>query len=205
MKREVRFFNTTGPCNPDDHYMLPPEERLVGAQLHRYIRDKLYWSLHAPRQTGKTTFLLDWMKKINAGDEAVACYVSVEAAQGLENRKEAIPVICDAVRMWAAHFGLPAPDALVEGGQAVTGSELGAVLRNWAALVAPKPLVVLFDEVDVLRGGRARRVSEAAAGRFRRARRGAVSRVDSAGGDARSQGLHHRRERRRAGEPRIAV
>jgi hypothetical protein len=34
-KREVRFFNTTGPCNPDDHYMLPPEERLVGAQLRR--------------------------------------------------------------------------------------------------------------------------------------------------------------------------
>jgi hypothetical protein len=33
-----RFFNTTGPCRPDIHYMLPTEERLVGAQLHRYIR-----------------------------------------------------------------------------------------------------------------------------------------------------------------------
>jgi len=40
-KRELRFFNTTGPCNPDDHYMLPPADRLVGAQLHRYIKDKL--------------------------------------------------------------------------------------------------------------------------------------------------------------------
>ena len=40
-KRDLRFFNTTDPCNPDDHYMLPPEERLVGAQLHRYISDKL--------------------------------------------------------------------------------------------------------------------------------------------------------------------
>ena len=27
-KRPVRFFNTTGPRNPDDHYMLPLEERL---------------------------------------------------------------------------------------------------------------------------------------------------------------------------------
>jgi hypothetical protein len=43
----MKFFNTTGPCNPDDHYMLPPEERLVKAQLHRYIRDKLYWVLDA--------------------------------------------------------------------------------------------------------------------------------------------------------------
>jgi hypothetical protein len=30
-----RFFNTTGPCNPEDHYMLPPEQRLVRAQLDR--------------------------------------------------------------------------------------------------------------------------------------------------------------------------
>jgi hypothetical protein len=54
----MRFFNTTGPCNPTDLYMLSPKERLQGAQLHRYVRDKLYWMLHAPRQTGKTTFLL---------------------------------------------------------------------------------------------------------------------------------------------------
>jgi len=32
-KRELRFFNTTCPCNTDDHYMLPPADRLVGAQL----------------------------------------------------------------------------------------------------------------------------------------------------------------------------
>ncbi|MCI5143085.1 MAG: ATP-binding protein, partial [Candidatus Electrothrix sp. ATG1] len=43
--------------------------------MDRYIRDELYWVLHAPRQTGKTTFLQSWMHEINAGDEAVACYV----------------------------------------------------------------------------------------------------------------------------------
>jgi len=45
IERSLRFFNTTGPCNPDRHYMLPPENRLQGAQLHRYIRDELYWVL----------------------------------------------------------------------------------------------------------------------------------------------------------------
>jgi predicted AAA+ superfamily ATPase len=58
--------------------MLPPEDRLVGSQLNRYIKDELYWVLHAPRQTGKTTFLQSWAREINAGEEAVACYVSVE-------------------------------------------------------------------------------------------------------------------------------
>jgi hypothetical protein len=82
-QREIRFFNTTGPCNPDDHYMLPPAERLVGAQIDRYIVDKLYWVLHAPRQTGKTTFLQNWMREINAMAQtteagAIACYVSID-------------------------------------------------------------------------------------------------------------------------------
>jgi hypothetical protein len=35
-----RFFNTTVPCNPEDHYMLPPEDRLVGSSLQPCI----YWA-----------------------------------------------------------------------------------------------------------------------------------------------------------------
>ncbi|MDR0349918.1 MAG: ATP-binding protein, partial [Tannerella sp.] len=73
----MKEFNTTGPCDPQRHYMLPPDERLVGAVLSRYIEQQLYWVLHAPRQTGKTTFLTSWMRKLNSGDEIIACYVSV--------------------------------------------------------------------------------------------------------------------------------
>ena len=96
-----RFFNTTGPCNPQDHYMLPAHERLVGANLDRYIRNKLYWVLHAPRQTGKTTFLQSWMRQINSGDEGVACYVSVERCQGFPAADDAIPAIIDAINDFA--------------------------------------------------------------------------------------------------------
>ncbi|MCI5190750.1 MAG: ATP-binding protein, partial [Candidatus Electrothrix sp. AS4_5] len=56
-----KYFNTTGPCFPRLHYMLPPKDRLIGASLDRYIQNELYWVLHAPRQTGKTTFLQSWM------------------------------------------------------------------------------------------------------------------------------------------------
>jgi hypothetical protein len=143
-----RFFNTTGPCNPEDHYMLPPEARLVRAQLERYIDSKLYWVLHAPRQTGKTTFLQSWMRSINAGTQAVACYVSIEACQQFPDAADAMPAICAAIRAYAGTY-LPAalvppmPDAPVP-------MQLDRILSDWAALVAPKPLVVLFDEVDVL-------------------------------------------------------
>ncbi len=148
MMRRLRFFNTTGPCNPEDHYMLPPEERLVGAQLSRYISDKLYWVLHAPRQTGKTTFLLSWMREINAGDEAVACYVSVERCQGVEDPTRAMPAICDAIRQRAVRYTFSEPNAST----ANPDSMLNEILENWSQLVAPKPLIVLFDEVDVLQG-----------------------------------------------------
>jgi len=101
-KRPVRFFNTTGPCNPWDHYMLPPADRLIGAQLHRYIRDNLYWVLHTPRQTGKTTFLRNWAREINQKKEAVACYVSIESCQGVTKHAEAMRTmhfaICESAR-----------------------------------------------------------------------------------------------------------
>ncbi|MDR3284044.1 MAG: PD-(D/E)XK nuclease domain-containing protein [Treponema sp.] len=145
-KREVRFFNTTGPCNPDMHYMLPPEERLVGAQLHRYIKDQLYWVLHAPRQTGKTTFLQSWMREINAGTEAVSCYVSVERCQGIAEPERAMPDLCKAVQEYAEWAGLPVPELKTS----APNSMLSEVLGDWAKLLAPQPLIVLFDETDVL-------------------------------------------------------
>ncbi|MDR1280212.1 MAG: ATP-binding protein [Opitutaceae bacterium] len=141
-KRPVRFFNTTGPCNPDDHYMLPPAERLRGAQLHRYVRDNLYWMLHAPRQTGKTTFLQSWMRELNATGQVIACYVSVERCQAFPDAARAIPALCSAIREFANAVDLPAPP-LPDSAPEIM---LGAMLADWAALVAPKPLVVLCLE-----------------------------------------------------------
>ncbi|HUX40083.1 MAG TPA: ATP-binding protein [Rectinemataceae bacterium] len=144
----ARFFNTTGPCNPEKHYILPPEARLVRAQLDRYIGDELYWVLHAPRQSGKTTFLQSWMRKINAEGKALACYVSVERCQEFPDAADAIPAVCAAIREYADAFIGPALTPALP--QAEPASALSAILKDWAALVAPKPLVVLFDEVDVL-------------------------------------------------------
>ncbi len=147
-KREVRYFNTTGPCNPEEHYMLDAEERLVGAQLHRYISDKLYWVLHAPRQTGKTTFLKSWMREINSGDEAIACYVSVEDCQGITSEEDAMLTLYRDIYDHAKFAGLPIPEMNLD----TTQGLLRSTLMRWAELVAPKSLVVLFDEVDVLQG-----------------------------------------------------
>ena len=51
-----RYFNTTGPCDPADHYALPTASRLPN--LQPFFDRKQYFVLHAPRQTGKTTAML---------------------------------------------------------------------------------------------------------------------------------------------------
>ena len=143
-----RFFNTTGPCNPIDHYMLPPQERLIGAQLNRYIENKLYWVLHAPRQTGKTTFLLAWMREINASGQALVCYVSVETCQGVTDPVQAMPALASTIISEArSQLGASLTPKLP---RVPPLDLLRETLRAWAGIVAPKPLVVLFDEVDVL-------------------------------------------------------
>jgi hypothetical protein len=143
-----KYFNTTGPCMPHLHYMLPPADRLIGASLDRYVRDQLYWVLHAPRQTGKTTFLQSWMRKINAGGEAVACYVSVEICQGIPEAEKAMPAIVASTIQWAGRNKLAPPPPVSGPCEQILSQQLG----DWAAAVAPKPLVILFDEVDVLEG-----------------------------------------------------
>jgi len=128
--------------------MLPPEDRLVGAQLHRYIGDELYWVLHAPRQTGKTTFLQSWMREINDEGKAVACYVSVEDCQRITVWQDGMNILYKAICDYADWGELPIP--IIENRE--PEGLLRTTLKKWAELVAPKPLIVLFDEVDVMEG-----------------------------------------------------
>jgi hypothetical protein len=106
----------------------------------------LYWVLHAPRQTGKTTFLQSWAREINAGGDAVACYVSVEDCQGIAEREEAMFTIYEDICASAGVSGLPVPSIIERNHEGL----LRNTLIKWSELVSPKPLIVLFDEVDVL-------------------------------------------------------
>jgi hypothetical protein len=144
----ARFFNTTGPCNPDKHYFLEPSRRLVGGEINRYIKNELYWVLHAPRQSGKTTFLQSWMREINASGQAIACYVSIERCQQFPLAAEAMPAVCEAIRSYAEIF--LSSEFIPPKVDVSAASMVSEIMTSWAKLVAPKPLVVLFDEVDVL-------------------------------------------------------
>ena len=76
-----RFFNTSGPVVPEDHYCIPPLERFDLDEVLRLIRQKRYFVLHGPRQTGKTSSLLALRDLLNEGGEHRCLYANVEAGQ----------------------------------------------------------------------------------------------------------------------------
>ncbi len=146
-----RFFNTEGPCEDEDHYMLPAESR-VDDDVERLIDRKRYFVIHAPRQVGKTTAFRALARRLTAEGRYTALITTCEVGQSTGGDVErSLDAVLGALRMWAEE-DLPAelrPPAVDPAQPA--GARLWDVLRRWARQ-CPRPLVVFFDEIDSLKG-----------------------------------------------------
>ena len=76
----MRSFNTAGPVNATDHYLIAPLSRIDLDEVLGLVRDKKYFVLHAPRQTGKTSALLALAEVLN-GRGYRCLYVTLETAR----------------------------------------------------------------------------------------------------------------------------
>jgi AAA-like domain len=151
----MRFFNTAGPVNPEDHYCLPPLARLNLQELLALIEQKKYFVLHAPRQTGKTSALLALMEHLNTSGKYRCAYINVEIAQAArENVGDALRAILSEL---SSRARTALQDTFVETiwtrilADSGPHGALSEILTRWAAH-DPKPLVLLLDEVDALVG-----------------------------------------------------
>ena len=149
------FFNTAGPVRPEDHYQVPPLARLDLEEILRLIRQKMYFVLHAPRQTGKTTALLALRDELNGGGRYRCAYVNVEAAQAArEDVEQAMRAILSELASWVR--STLQDGSLDEAWPAVlaTAGPHGALretLSRWSE-ADPRPAVLLVDEIDALVG-----------------------------------------------------
>lgn len=146
----MRFFNTTGPCNPIDHYMLPATERLEAFDVARLLAQKSYFILHAPRQTGKTTAMLELARQLTAAGDYIGVLVSMEIGAGFPDDIDAAERAILGAWRRAIRFQLP--DSYyppVWQPEAPAGQRISEFLGEWA-LNAPLPLVVFIDEIDAL-------------------------------------------------------
>jgi hypothetical protein len=80
-----RFFNNAGPTVPADHYCIDPLSRVELEEVEALIAQRRYFVLHAPRQTGKTTCLLELMRHLNEQGRYACVYSNIEVAQAARN------------------------------------------------------------------------------------------------------------------------
>ena len=154
--RPMRFFNTEGPVRPDDHYGIPPLDRMDVDELLGLIRAKRYFVLHAPRQTGKTSALIALRDLLNSG--AVGDFrcvdVDVEVAQvARDDVARGMRAILGILAENARELGDDYPEEVWPDILAKVGPEgaLNVLLARWCR-ADPTPLVLLVDEIDSLVG-----------------------------------------------------
>ena len=156
-QRQMRFFNTAGPMDAQDHYCIPPLERIDLDYVLNLIHDTEYFILHAPRQTGKTSTLKALQDRLNSGaaGDYRCLHVNVEAAQvARENIERAVPAI---LQVLAGTAQTVLGDDSLDGirrevlAEDSPGTALFEILQRWAQ-AETRPLVLLIDEIDALIG-----------------------------------------------------
>ena len=152
----MRFFNTEGPVVSEDHYCVPPLERLDLTVVLRLIRQKRYFVLHAPRQTGKTSVLTALRDLLNSGTEGDFNCVLTSTEVGQAARDDVSSAVAAIIRMMAMRARLLGDGVLDEIAKEVLADydphqAVTELLMRWS-VASPKPLVLLIDEIDALVG-----------------------------------------------------
>ncbi len=151
----MKFFNTAGPIKRDKHYALPPLERWDLQSILSLIDQEKYFVLHAPRQTGKTSYLLALMDHLNQQGNYYCVYCNVEGAQtARENVKKGIQAVLSEM---ASRSSLYLKDSLLSDQMTLLlekhgeNTALNEALTRWSSHL-DKPLILLVDEIDTLVG-----------------------------------------------------
>jgi hypothetical protein len=152
----TKRFNTAGPCDAEIHYTVAPELRWDLDGILEHIARREYVAIHAPRQSGKTSCLLRLRDKLNEEGRYAAVYCNVEGGQaGRDDLTSGlIPIVQRLLSELDDSHGLfpdrEARDYYTR--PTAVFSAVGAILEEAAKRLQPRPLVVLFDEVDALVG-----------------------------------------------------
>ncbi|MDQ1354497.1 MAG: hypothetical protein QG657_4806 [Acidobacteriota bacterium] len=142
----TKFFNTAGLCKPGNHYMVNPLKRL--RNVEQLIRNELYFTIHAPRQSGKTTYLYALAQKLNKEGTYIALVVSFERAgvgsMTLDVANETVmnAIYNSSTRQLEEKYRPENPGEK-------NFLDLYNYLHTWSS-TQEKPIVLFIDEIDAL-------------------------------------------------------
>lgn len=145
-----RYFNTAGPCRPHEHYMIPPERRIPA--VSDLVERGLYFVVHAPRQSGKTTCFRTLAHSLTADGGYTALLTSCETGQKLEPDIEAsIAAVLETLRIMAEGSLPPELRPPPQDPAIAPETRFRDLLARWAQR-SPRPIVLFLDEIDALYG-----------------------------------------------------
>lgn len=130
----MREFNTTGPCNPALHYTIMREALLAVGQ--EKVDKGKFFTIFAPRQSGKTTYCQLLLHQLNQVDYT-AVWISFESLQTATRSEFYDDFGHQIQRELVAHdFNLTQP------------INTPIDLRRFFEAIKPKPLVLIIDEFE---------------------------------------------------------
>ncbi|MDR1297456.1 MAG: AAA-like domain-containing protein, partial [Deltaproteobacteria bacterium] len=150
----IKTFNTIGPCNSSEHYLLPVLPRLP--IIEKMINKKKNFIIHSPRQSGKTTFLNFLTTKINQEGRRYAINCSLATLRGVTDEDKAMTRVVSQINaaMTSSIVEAISTKAFTYNSLPST-QDSGFKIRRTLNLLCQdldKDLVVFFDEADVLAG-----------------------------------------------------
>jgi hypothetical protein len=141
----MKHFNTAGPCRPEDHYMLPAASRLP--EMRELIDRKEYFVLHAPRQIGKTTMMMELARELTAEGRYLAVMLSMETGSAFKHQPELAER--RILRDWRGGIRFRIPAELQPSVWPDDVQTVGEALRHLTSN-SSRPFVVFLDEIDSL-------------------------------------------------------
>ena len=150
-----KFFNTAGPIKPELHYYIPSSQRIDFEEIWHLMDSQKYFLLHAPRQTGKTSALLEMMEALNSEGRYIALYINIEGAQAARNDIEAgISTVCSVQASGADVYSNDdrLREWLSEKSSSFSAQDRFRNMLEYYSRINHKPIVLFIDEADTLIG-----------------------------------------------------
>ena len=143
-----RYFNITGCCNPQEHYMVNLDSRL--AQIKKMVDKGQYFSINKGRQYGKTTILKALREYLK--NDYVIISMDFQFVSTSEFATENRFVKAFARLLWSRyHREMPSEIEKqikqMKSSLDYVEADLFVTLSEWCE-VSSKPIVLMIDEVD---------------------------------------------------------
>jgi len=145
-----RYFNITGSCNPQEHYMVNLDNRL--AEIKKMVDAGKYFVINRGRQYGKTTTLKALKKHLQ--NEYIVISLDFQGLSAADFKTEETFVKAFARELWMTRDCRSNMNEDVRSyidemrkQEKSTIADIFAVLSEWCD-TTEEPIVLLIDEVD---------------------------------------------------------